>query len=106
MQIKSIVAGAAIALIAGVGSVSADAFHVADTAGDTGTPFAMLDGIATLQMSVQEMAATRGAAVLRPAEFHLDDRYVSSSTSEQNTETITLNYGSVNWDYPRRASGS
>ncbi len=62
MQIKSIVAGAAIALIAGVGSVSADELPGADTTGDTGTPFAMLDGIATEQLSVQELAETRGAA--------------------------------------------
>ncbi len=60
MQIKSIVAGAAIALIAGVGSVSADKLHVADTAGDTGAPFASLNGVATSQMSVKDMAATRG----------------------------------------------
>ena len=33
------------------------------TASDTGTQFAMLIGIATLQMSEQELAATRGAAV-------------------------------------------
>ena len=33
---------------------------MADTTGDTGTPFALLDGIATEQLSVQEMAATRG----------------------------------------------
>ncbi len=62
MQIKSIVAGAIFGLIAGVGSVSADELSVADTTGDTGTPFAMLDGIATEQLSVQELAATRGAA--------------------------------------------
>ncbi len=62
MQIGSNVLGATIALIAGVGSVSADEITVADTTGDTGTPFAMLDGIATEQMSVQELAATRGAS--------------------------------------------
>ena len=62
MQIKSIVAAAAIALIAGVGSVSADELSVADTAGDTGTLFALLDGIATEQMTDHELAATRGAA--------------------------------------------
>ena len=61
MQTKSFVAAAAIALIAGVGSVSAEELTVADTAGDKGTPFAMLDGIAPEQMSVQELAATRGA---------------------------------------------
>ncbi len=60
MHIKLIVAAAAIALIAGVGSVSADELSVADTANDTEAPFAMLDGIATEQMSVQELAETRG----------------------------------------------
>ena len=64
MQIKSIVAAAAIALIAGVGSVSADELSVDRTAVNTGTPFAMLDGIVTEQMSVQELAATRGAVIV------------------------------------------
>ncbi len=63
MQIKSIVAGAAIALITGVGSVSADELSVADTAGATGAPFAVIDGIATEQMSIQELASIRGAVV-------------------------------------------
>ena len=62
MQIHyQFIAAAAIDLIAGVGSVSADELSVADTAGDPSTPFALLDGIATEQMSVQELAATRGA---------------------------------------------
>ena len=42
MKIKSIVAAAAITLIA-VGSVSADENDVADTANDTGTPFAIIE---------------------------------------------------------------
>ncbi len=63
MHIKSIVAAAAIALIAGVGSVSADELTVADTAVNTGAAFAMLDGIATEQMSVQDLASIRGAVV-------------------------------------------
>ena len=62
MRIKSIVATTAIALVAGIGSVSADEVDVAATEGNTGTPFAMLDGIDTSEMSVQEMEATRGAA--------------------------------------------
>jgi hypothetical protein len=61
MRIKSIVAVATIALATGIGSASADELSVADTAVNTGTPFAMLDGIATEQLSVQELAATRGA---------------------------------------------
>ncbi len=61
MQIKSIVAGAAIALIAGVGSVSAADDQITAISGDTGAPFAMLDGIATEQMSEQEMASILGA---------------------------------------------
>ncbi len=63
MHIKSIVAATAIALIASVGSVSADEITVADTAVNTGAPFAMLDGIATEQMSVQDLASIRGAVV-------------------------------------------
>ncbi len=60
MQIHyQFVAAAAIALIASVGSASAGEITVADTAG---APFALLDGIATEQMSIQELAATRGAA--------------------------------------------
>ncbi len=61
MYIKSIVAAATIALIAGVGSVSAGENDVDSTAVNSGAPFAMLDGIATEQLSVQELAATRGA---------------------------------------------
>ncbi len=64
MQIHyQFIAATTIALIAGVGSVSADELSVADTAVNSGAPFAMLDGIATEQMSDQELAATRGAAV-------------------------------------------
>ncbi len=62
MQIKSILAGAAIALVAGVGSVSGNELYVADTAAEPGTPYSVLDGIATEQMSVLEMANTRGSA--------------------------------------------
>ncbi len=61
MHIKSIVAATTIALIAGVGSVSAGENDVANTAVNSGAPFAMLDGIATEQMSIQELADTRGA---------------------------------------------
>ena len=67
MHIKSIVAATTIALIAGVGSVSADELSVDGTTGVTDTPFALLDGIATEQMSIQEMGATHGAALLLPA---------------------------------------
>ncbi len=81
MHIKSIVAAAAIALIAGVGSVSADELSVDVTANDTSTTFAMLDGIATEQLSDQELAETRGAyyVVLSPATFSLKDDYNGSS---------------------------
>ncbi len=81
MQIKSIVAGAAIALIAGVGSVSADEITEAATEVFTGTPFAMLDGIATEQLSVLEMAATRGGiGMLLPAVQKVRS-YTRDSTS-------------------------
>ncbi len=60
MHIKSIVAAMAITLIASVGSVSADEITVADTAVKTGTQFALLDGIATVELTDQELAATRG----------------------------------------------
>ncbi len=63
MQIKSIVVGAVFGLIAGVGSVSADEITVDRSAVNTGMHFAMLDGIATEQLSDQELAATRGAVV-------------------------------------------
>ncbi len=80
MYIKSIVAAATIALIAGVGSVSADELSVAGTTGDTGAPFALLDGIAIEQLSDQELAETRGAyyVVLSPATFSLKDDYNGS----------------------------
>ena len=54
----------ALACVASIGFASANELSVADTTGDTGTPFAMLEGIETSEMSVQEMAATRGAAVV------------------------------------------
>ncbi len=63
MRIKSIVAATAITLATGIGFASANELSVADTAVNTGTPFAMLDGIATEQLSVQELGATRGAVV-------------------------------------------
>ena len=59
MHIKSIVAAAAIALIAGVGSVSADELTVDGTAVNTGTLFALPAGVAT-PMSEAELDAVRG----------------------------------------------
>ena len=59
MKIKSIVAAAAITLIAGVGSVSADENDVADTAVNPGTPFALPAGVAT-PMSEADLDAIRG----------------------------------------------
>ena len=59
MKIKSIVAGATIALIAGVGSVSADENDVASIAINTGTLKALPAGVATL-MSEAELEAVRG----------------------------------------------
>ena len=91
MQTKSIVAAAAIALIAGVGSVSADELSVADTANDTEAPFAMLDGIATEQMSVQELAATRGAVVVLLIPIMLDYSAISSDITTDST-TILYSY--------------
>ncbi len=82
MHIKSIVAATTIALIAGVGSVSADENDVAGTAGDTGTLFAMLDGIAPEQLSIQELAATRGAGgEVEVPEWFLDVATDLSSAS-------------------------
>ncbi len=59
MHIKSIVAAATIAWIAGVGSVSADEITVDRTAGNTGTLFALPAGVAT-PMSEAELDAVRG----------------------------------------------
>jgi hypothetical protein len=64
MRFLSIVAGATIALIAGLGSVSADELTLAASANDTGAPFALLNGIETLEMSDLELADTRGAALI------------------------------------------
>jgi hypothetical protein len=83
MRIQSIVATTAIALIAGIGIASADEITVADTAGNTGAPFAMLNGIATEQLSVQEMEATRGAALvpyLNKADLVDDSEFVPAAT--------------------------
>ncbi len=54
MHIKSILAGTAIALVAGVGSVSA------------GDGFATLDGVAAVPMTSEHMEAVRGAATFPP----------------------------------------
>ncbi len=92
MHIKSIVAAATIALIAGVGSVSADELSVAETTGDTGTPFALLDGIATEQMSVQELAATRGARrldIFEGGDFYIG-KIVDGTSGNTNPPTILL----------------
>ena len=59
MHIKSIVAGTTIALIAGVGSVSADELSVDRSAVNTGTLFALPAGVAT-PMSEAELDAVRG----------------------------------------------
>ncbi len=62
MQIHyQFIAAAAIALIAGVGPVSADELSVADTAGDASTTFEVLNGIATMQISEGEMAGIIGS---------------------------------------------
>ena len=79
MQIKSIVVGAVFGLIAGVGSVSAEELSLADTAGDPGTPFAMLNGITTEQMLVQAMANVRGAGQAAEAAYIAG---LSSSTAD------------------------
>jgi hypothetical protein len=82
MKIKSIVTGAAISLIASVGSVSADENDVDGTAVNPGTPFAVLDGIAAEQMSVQELAAIRGAAEYATF-FTLESLSVSNSFTKK-----------------------
>ncbi len=63
MQIKSIVAGAAITLFAGVGSVSAEEIYVAGSKEAPATAFAAVIGLPIEQMSVQAMADTRGAGI-------------------------------------------
>ncbi len=66
MHIKSIVAATAIALIAGVGSVSADELSVANTAADTTTQtaFAAVAQLPVTALSSAEMAMIRGAYVV------------------------------------------
>ena len=59
MHIKSIVAAAAIALIAGVGSVSADEITMDGTAVNTGTLYALPPGVAT-PLTEAELDAIRG----------------------------------------------
>ncbi len=82
MHIKSIVAAAAITLIAGVGSVSADELSGDGTKEAPRTSFAMLDGIATEQMSVQELASVRGNAVLGLNVFFLFREPANISTTQ------------------------
>ncbi len=61
MHIKPILAGAAIALAAGVGSVSA------------GDEFATLDGVAAVPMTSEHMAAIRGTATFPPGVILVKD---------------------------------
>ncbi len=93
MQIKTIVVGAAIGLITGVGSVSADENSVADTSGDTGTLFALPAGVAT-PMSDAELDAIHGqgpaGANSPPALIYYEARLldVPSSSSPGEWELI------------------
>ena len=59
MHVKSILAGAAIALVAGVGSVSADEGR--RTANSIMIEFATLDGIQAARLGTRELANVRGA---------------------------------------------
>ena len=60
---------ATLVALAATASIGLPAAADEATASNTGTPFAVLNGIATLRMSEQELAATRGAAVaVRPRE--------------------------------------
>jgi len=68
MQTKLIVVGTVIALITGVGSVSADEITVDRNAVNTGTPFAMLNVIAT-PMSDAELEAVRGLGRLEGGDI-------------------------------------
>ena len=66
MQIKSILAGAAIALVAGLGSASAgDEFSTPDSSFvEPVSAFATLDGMTTEPMNQAEMDAVRGATAI------------------------------------------
>ncbi len=66
MQIKLLVSAAAIALVAGVGSVSGNELNVADTAVGMGSAhaaeqFTTLEGIASQPLTAGDMAAVRGS---------------------------------------------
>ena len=82
MHIKSIVAGAAIALIAGVGSVSADEITVDGIAVNTGTLLALPAGVAT-PMSGGDLDAVRGQGYCCPFLTQIPEYW--SRTSEGNT---------------------
>ena len=69
MNIKLLVSVAAIALVSGLVSASADELYAADTTVDPGTPYAALNGIATDRMSAQEMASTRGSGLISVTAF-------------------------------------
>ena len=93
MQIKSIVAAAAIALITGVGSVSAEERNLADPFGDVDGSFKFLNGIAASQMTAEEMGSTVGTAVASDpfGDFLVsDDRSSSSHTRNWNLQTVIL----------------
>ncbi len=83
MQIGSIVLGAVIALIAGVGSVSADEITVDRTAVNTGTLFALPAGVAT-PMSEAELDAIRGQGPATEATLLLSLVAAYSTTSSSS----------------------
>ncbi len=94
MHIKSSVAAAAIALIAGVGSVSADEITVDRTAVNTGTLYALPAGAAT-PMSEAELDAVRGQG----GEYYHGVRYFriyeASSSSSPGEWELFFDYSAI-----------
>jgi len=87
MKIRSIVAAAALSLIAGVGSVSADEISVTASQPTLPRSFDLLHDIAAARMTVQELNAIRGNAI--PAgQVILDMLPLSDNTFNRNTSAV------------------
>ena len=82
-------------LVAPAATASIDLPAAADeaTASDTGAPFAVLNGIATLRMSAQDMAATRGSSkwLTRTSSGGGDDD-PTAAVVKQNLYRVVINH--------------
>jgi len=102
MQIKSIVAGAAISLIAGIGSVSADEFSVAETTHNHANEperaqFELLKHAGEpIVLSEAEMDGVTAAGIGTSSGFTI---YSGTATRGRPTEEVSFYYNKITYAY-------